>query len=397
MDQQYAAMSLGDDDDGFLMYDNDTVDTIDFDDRWCLVGRFLTDRTIDFEAMQHKMASLWRPVRGLFVKELEPNFFLFQFYHEMDIERVMEGSPWTFDRIPLIFERLKSGENPRNINPMELIFWVQIHGLKAGFRSERVLKDLGNYMGSYVKMDPNNFLSGWRDYLRVRVRIRIDKALKKGRKLQMKSGLECHTIFKYEDLSTFCFVCGLLGHSERFCEKAFDTPPHLLSKPYNLDMKAPPRRRTHSMGARWLRTEMAAKTYGESSATPAIDRSTTIIKAVSSEEIMVGGNQGVECGSDAIMGNQDMVEGEGINGNKKGKSIDIENGSEEDDSQIILEQKRRRVTLGINGQAVQEDLFMEEDMHAVLFDDHVANNSSGPSFQKNLSGAGSLAQARQGL
>uniref|UniRef100_A0A803P267 Reverse transcriptase domain-containing protein n=1 Tax=Cannabis sativa TaxID=3483 RepID=A0A803P267_CANSA len=259
MDQQYAAMSLGDDDDGFLMYVNDTVDTIDFDDKWCLVGRFLTDRTIDFEAMQHKMASLWRPVR----------------------DRVMEGSPWTFDRIPLIFERLKSGENPRSIIPMELIFWVQIHGLKAGFRSERVLKDLGNYMGSYVKMDPNNFLSGWRDYLR----------------------------------------------------------------PYNLDMKAPPRRRTHSMGARWLRTEMAVKTSGESSATPAIDRSTTITKAVPSEEIIMGENQGVDGGSDAIMGNQDSVEGEGINGNKKGKSIVTENGSEEDDGQIILEQKRRRVTI----------------------------------------------------
>ncbi|KAF4372920.1 hypothetical protein G4B88_018085 [Cannabis sativa] len=68
------------------------------------------------------------------------------------------------------------------------------------------------------------------------------------------------------------------------------------------------------MGARWLRTEMAVKTYGESSATPAVDRSTTIIKAVTSEEIIVGENQGADGGSDAIMGNQNIVEGEGING-----------------------------------------------------------------------------------
>ncbi|KAF4377086.1 hypothetical protein F8388_017490 [Cannabis sativa] len=130
MDEQYAAMNLGEDDDGYLMYDNDTGENVDLDDRWCLVGRFLMERTIDFDAMQHKMTSLWRPVRGLFAKELEPNLFLFQFYHDMDIDRVMEGSPWTFDRIPLIFDRLKPGENPRCVTPITLEFWVQVHGAK---------------------------------------------------------------------------------------------------------------------------------------------------------------------------------------------------------------------------------------------------------------------------
>ncbi|XP_060972000.1 uncharacterized protein LOC115703869 [Cannabis sativa] len=65
--------------------------------------------------MQNKIATLWQPGRGLYVKELDSNLFLFQFYHEVDIERVIEGSPWTFDRAPLIFERVKSGENPRSI------------------------------------------------------------------------------------------------------------------------------------------------------------------------------------------------------------------------------------------------------------------------------------------
>ena len=57
------------------------------------MGRFLTDSAIDFQAMQHKMASLWKPRRGMFVKPLEANRFMFQFYHEIDIKRVVEGSP----------------------------------------------------------------------------------------------------------------------------------------------------------------------------------------------------------------------------------------------------------------------------------------------------------------
>lgn len=78
--------------------------SVKIDLRWCLVGKFLTESTIDFQAMQHKMASLWRPGRGMYVKQLEPDRFLFQFYHELDIKRVIEGSPWTFGRFHLVFE-----------------------------------------------------------------------------------------------------------------------------------------------------------------------------------------------------------------------------------------------------------------------------------------------------
>lgn len=76
----------------------------EIDIRWCLVGRFLTDFPIDFQAMQHKMASLGKPGRGVYIKELESKRYIFQFYHEVDIKRVIEGSPWTFGRFQLIFE-----------------------------------------------------------------------------------------------------------------------------------------------------------------------------------------------------------------------------------------------------------------------------------------------------
>lgn len=66
-----------------------------------------------FPTMHHKMTSLWRPDRGMYVKEIEPNRYIHQFYHEVDIKRVIEGSPWTFGRFQLLFERLQPGDNPR--------------------------------------------------------------------------------------------------------------------------------------------------------------------------------------------------------------------------------------------------------------------------------------------
>uniref|UniRef100_A0A803PBR7 Uncharacterized protein n=1 Tax=Cannabis sativa TaxID=3483 RepID=A0A803PBR7_CANSA len=36
------------------------------DMRWCLVGRFLSDRDFDFDIMQNVLTSLWKPGMGMF-------------------------------------------------------------------------------------------------------------------------------------------------------------------------------------------------------------------------------------------------------------------------------------------------------------------------------------------
>lgn len=61
MKEAFAAIQIEDEEYGGLNYENDTGDLSEIDMRWCLVGRFLADSHIDVQAMQHKMASLWRP------------------------------------------------------------------------------------------------------------------------------------------------------------------------------------------------------------------------------------------------------------------------------------------------------------------------------------------------
>lgn len=59
--------------------------------------------------------------------------------------------------------------------------------------------------------------------------------------------------FKYEGVPTFCFICGMISHSEKFCERIFDTPLDKIEKPYGVWMKAEPRRRYQTIGSKWLR------------------------------------------------------------------------------------------------------------------------------------------------
>lgn len=219
------------------------------------MARFLSDGRVDFPAMQQTLAALWKPGMGVYIKELETNLFLFQFYHEVDVSRVMEGCPWSFNRRALIMRRLKEGENPHNVelNIMEL--WVQVYDLKVGFMTERIIKEVGNNIGGFVVSCPSNFRSVWREYFRVRVAIDVTKPLKRRMKIKKADNDWYWINFKYENLPMFCFICGILGHSEKFCSKLFDTPEAEIVKPYGAWMRAPFKKQVKPIGAKWLHTE----------------------------------------------------------------------------------------------------------------------------------------------
>lgn len=221
MEEAFASVCIEEEEQG-LNYGDTADDLSEIDIQWCLVGRFFTDSPIDFQAMQYKMASLWRPGKVLYVKQLESNRFLYQFYHELDVKRVMEGSPWTFGRFHLVLERLKEGDDPCTMAINNLHIMVQLHNMSAGFMSLRVVTDVGNYIGKFMESDTNNFVGVWHEYLRIRVSIPLDIPIKRRMKLKKSAENWCWVNFKYEAIPTFCFICGMIGHGEKFCEKLFE-------------------------------------------------------------------------------------------------------------------------------------------------------------------------------
>uniref|UniRef100_A0A803Q8J8 DUF4283 domain-containing protein n=1 Tax=Cannabis sativa TaxID=3483 RepID=A0A803Q8J8_CANSA len=202
--EKWADMCLEEEEETEVVFDEEDPDDKepDLDDRWCLIGKLLTGKISDFVIFQNIMADLWKPGKGMYVKILEPNRFLFQFYHEIDIQRVIKGSPWTYDRKQLLIERLIPGANPKNVVLNTLDMWVQIHDLQSGFRTEKVVLEAGRFIGEYLESDPNNFT----------------------------------------------------GHSEKFCPKLYDTPEDRIIKPYRLFMKAPNKRQNFLTASPWLRT-----------------------------------------------------------------------------------------------------------------------------------------------
>ena len=101
--------------------------------------------------------------------------------------------------------------------------------------------------------------------MRIRVSLDVRKPLKRRMKLK-KTGSEWIWIdFKYERLHVFCFICGLLGHTEKQCPSLYDCHASTITKPYGQWMKAPTRRNNMNSGEKWLCSvppEMGEGKYG---------------------------------------------------------------------------------------------------------------------------------------
>ncbi|XP_058732616.1 uncharacterized protein LOC131604171 [Vicia villosa] len=215
-------LSINDDGEGEgFCFDLENEECEAADLRLCLVGRFLCDKPIHVRSMMSRVADIWRSVKGVAIKEATNGLFLFQFEHKLDMEAVINGGPWTYDSHLLILEKVQIGVQIENIPLFHVDFWVQVHNLPAGFMLEKVGKAMGSYIGEFVEYDKNNNTSFWRQYMRIRVKVDVRKPLKQSTKVKNKGVDWCVVNFKYEKLSIFCFVCGLLGHSEQRCEVQF--------------------------------------------------------------------------------------------------------------------------------------------------------------------------------
>lgn len=111
------------------------------------------------------MTDLWRPRKEIYIKEIYVNSFLFQFSHEIDNKRVTDGSPWSFNRKTLVIARMKKRDIPRIISLNALDLWVKFHDLRVGFMTERIVQEIGNYIGKFVKSCSRNFTRTLNQYM----------------------------------------------------------------------------------------------------------------------------------------------------------------------------------------------------------------------------------------
>ncbi|KAL8510899.1 hypothetical protein ACS0TY_017640 [Phlomoides rotata] len=122
------------------------------------------------------------------ISEIWQGRILFQFFHPLDLARVVEGAPWSFGNHHLVIHKLRNGEVPLAVPLDNIEFWVQVFNLPMGSFTETVGVVLGNYIGRFVQYDDSNKGVAWRNYIQIRFEVKATDPLKRWKSIRMGSG-----------------------------------------------------------------------------------------------------------------------------------------------------------------------------------------------------------------
>lgn len=67
-----------------------------------LVGKLLSNRIVNKQGLSEIVRRLWGIPKGLDIKFLANNHFVFTFEHVQDIDKVFSAEPWSFNRSLLV-------------------------------------------------------------------------------------------------------------------------------------------------------------------------------------------------------------------------------------------------------------------------------------------------------
>lgn len=108
MDKAFEKLAFVEEEDDELMVKAGDFGKLEF----CVVGRVLSDQPIQFNLFRSRMALIWNPKKGVHVKEIGNDRFLFQFFHHLYVKRILDGGSWFYDSNPLVISSIKAGIYP---------------------------------------------------------------------------------------------------------------------------------------------------------------------------------------------------------------------------------------------------------------------------------------------
>ncbi|KAL8108439.1 hypothetical protein AgCh_024775 [Apium graveolens] len=152
----YANLSIEEEEEGGIVLGNEEVQKNK--PSFVLICKFLTEKNINLLAMQNVMASIWRPKEGVEIHDIGGYRYSFVFYHVMDLKKVLEGGPWSFEQNMLIYKQQNEGEDPQGMELKEMEIWVQKKNVMLYTRIWK--KEVERAYGTWLRTQNRNTRSG---------------------------------------------------------------------------------------------------------------------------------------------------------------------------------------------------------------------------------------------
>ena len=130
-------------------------------EKFSIAAKFLTKQAINMEVIAKTFNLLWKAKNNLKIQSFGDHKFLFTFDSSEDVDRILEGEPWIFDKHLVVMSQYENESSLQDIRFEKMKLWVQLQGIPMRFMTLEAAKKIGSVLGEvFVPMDPKIFDSG---------------------------------------------------------------------------------------------------------------------------------------------------------------------------------------------------------------------------------------------
>ena len=135
----------------------------------CLVMKVLSRRGVMLDALRKNIRMLWKPNKSIQISAIEEEVYLVEFDDERDKKRVLEMSPWHYEKQLVLLQQFEGDKEPKDLVFKWCPFWVQIYNLPLNHRTRETGLAIGASLGEVLEVDVADSGVQWGKCLRVQI------------------------------------------------------------------------------------------------------------------------------------------------------------------------------------------------------------------------------------
>ena len=115
--------------------------------------KVLSRSGIMLDALRKNIRMLWKPNKSLQISVIEEEMFLVEFDDERDKRRILEMSPWDYEKQLVLLQEFERDQDPKDIVLKWSPFWVQIYNLPLKNKTRETGKAIGASLEEVMEVD----------------------------------------------------------------------------------------------------------------------------------------------------------------------------------------------------------------------------------------------------
>ncbi|KAJ8420259.1 hypothetical protein Cgig2_008581 [Carnegiea gigantea] len=205
LEEAWQNLKLIADEEQVIVVEEDDNATTDELISLCLLGRLHASNSFNPRAMKSVLRNVWKPTKGLVIRDLDSNLFTFQFFSAADRDFVLNEGPWAFDGCILLLKQMTGLEVPSKAEFRLAPYDVPGKKLTTSFA-----QFLTSNIGDFVSCEDTTM---FRVDQALCFRVDIDMSKPLRREIYIKAtNKQLWIRFKYIKLPDFRYGCSKLGH-----------------------------------------------------------------------------------------------------------------------------------------------------------------------------------------